>query len=220
MTRILVAEDSTTQAVQIRGLLEEAGFAVEVVGDGREALRRLESGQSFDLVLTDMMMPAMDGLELVRAIRVHYAGLPVILITAQGTDALAVEALEEGASGYVPKSQVSRKLVDEIHQVLHATRVNRSYESLLGCVTSNEFSFELRNDVSLLDPLVELMQQMMVGMRLCDSTERVRVGLALEHALLNAVYRGNLEISSDEMLNLRELLVQGAAPSLVERRLA
>jgi DNA-binding response OmpR family regulator len=220
MTRVLIAEDSTTQAVQIRGLLEEAGFEVDVADNGRAALSRLEAGQPCDLVLTDMMMPAMDGLELVRAIRVHHAGLPVILITAQGTDALAIEALEEGASGYVPKSQVSRKLVDEIRRVLHAARVNRSYEVLLGCLTHNEFSFELRNDASLIDPLVDLLQQMMVGVQLCDWTERVRVGLALEHALLNAIYRGNLEISPDEMLSTRELLIQGAGPSVAERRLS
>lgn len=218
MTRILVAEDSATQAVQIRGLLEQEHYQVDVVADGKQALRRLTVGEKPDLVLTDMMMPEMDGLDLVKAIRVHHASIPVILMTAQGTDALAIEALEEGAAGYVPKSQLSQRVMDEIERVLHAARLNRSYELLLGSLLRNEFVFDLPNDVALFDPLVDLLQQMMVGMKLCDSTERVRVGVALEHALLNALYRGNLEISSGEMQASREVLVQGGTVDLVEQR--
>ena len=55
-------------------------------------------------------------------------------------------------------------------------------------------------------------------MQLCDSTGRVRVGVALEHALLNALYRGNLESARSDMQTSRELLVQGQATSLVEQR--
>jgi CheY-like chemotaxis protein len=218
MTRILVAEDSVTQAVQIRGLLEDANFQVDVVVNGKLAVRRLAAGDVPDLVLTDMMMPEMDGLELVKAVRVHHAGIPVVLMTAQGTDALAIEALEAGAASYVPKSQLGERLIDEIDHVLHVAKVNRSYEVLLSCLTGNEFRFALPNDVALIDPLVDLLQQMMLGMRLCDSTGRVRVGVALEHALLNAMYRGNLEISSQDMQQSRELLVQGQSASLAERR--
>ncbi len=221
MTKILVAEDSATQAAQIRGLLEEANYEVDVVANGKEALQRLRSNAAPDLVLTDMVMPVMDGLQLVRAIRVHYSDIPVILMTSQGTDAIAIEALEDGAAGYVPKSQVSLRLVDEIAQVLHVSQVNRSYERLLGCLTRNEFSFQLSNDVELIDPLVDLLLQMMTGMRLCDSTGRLRVGLAIEHALLNALYRGNLEISLADMLTTREMMVQGPpSAGLVEQRLS
>lgn len=221
MTKILVAEDSSTQAAQIRGLLEEANYEVDVVANGKEALQRLRSGAAPDLVLTDMVMPVMDGLQLVRAIRVHYSDIPVILMTSQGTDAIAIEALEDGAAGYVPKSQVSLRLVDEIAQVLHVSQVNRSYERLLGSLTRTEFAFQLSNDVELIDPLVDLLLQMMAGMRLCDSTGRVRVGLAIEHALLNALYRGNLEISLAEMLTTREMMVQGPpSAGLAEQRLS
>ena len=218
MTRILVAEDSPTQIVYIRGLLEEADYDVDVVRDGRQAVQRLEAGEKYDLVLTDMMMPLMDGLQLVRAVRVHYSGTPVILMTGQGTDALAIEALEEGAAGYVPKSQLNDKLIDEIEQVLHTKDLSLSYELLLRCLERNEFVFALPNDVELIDPLVDLLQQMLVGMNLCDSTGRLRVGIALEHALLNAVYRGNLEIGPEEMLSARERLLQGQGDDPVEQR--
>jgi CheY-like chemotaxis protein len=220
MPRILVAEDSATQGAQISGVLEEARYETVVVSDGKQALRRLEEGDKFDLVLTDMMMPELDGLQLVRAIRVHHPGIPVILMTAQGTDALAVEALEQGAAGYVPKSRLNERLIDDVAQVLHASQVNRNYELLLGCLRRNEFAFELGNNVSLFRPLIDLLQQMMSGMQLCDSTGRVRVGVALEHALVNALCWGNLEIPPQEMPNLRELMIQGHLPSVVQERLA
>jgi CheY-like chemotaxis protein len=220
MPRILVAEDSATQRAQISGVLEEADYETVVVNDGKEAVHLLEQGESFDLVLTDMMMPEMDGLQLVRAIRVHFSGTPVILMTAQGTDALAVEALEQGAAGYVPKSRLGERLIDEVSQVLHASGMNRSYEILLSCLTRNEFSFELRNDATLFHPLVDLLQQMMAGMGLCDSTGRLRVGVALEHVLVNAMYWGNLAIRPEEMPNSRELLIEGHLPSVVQERLA
>lgn len=218
MTKILVAEDSATQIVHIRGLLQGAGLDVEVVTNGREAVQKLEAGNAYDLVLTDMMMPEMDGLQLVRAVRVHYSGLPVILMTGQGTDSLAVEALEEGAAGYVPKSQLNDRLTREIRQVLHSAKVVESYATLLDCLKKNEFYFELTNDISLIDPLTDLLQQMMGGMRLCDSTGRIRCGLALEHALLNAMFRGNLEISPEQLSDSRSILVDGEVPSEVREK--
>jgi CheY-like chemotaxis protein len=220
MTRILVVEDSQTQIVHICGLLEEAEFDVDSVLNGKQAIKRLEDGEQYDLILTDMMMPEMDGLQLVRAVRVHYPGTPIILMTGQGTDALAIEALEDGAAGYVPKSQLHERLIEEVAQVLRAAEVDRSYEILLSCLQRNEFVFKLRNEVALIDPLINLLLQMMAGIQLCDSTSRIRVGLALEHALLNALYRGNLEISAAEMQSTRELLLSGQGTTLVDQRLA
>ena len=129
-----VAEDSTTQAAQIRGLLEEANYEVDVVGNGKERFNGCEQrGPGFG---AHRHGDARHGRPAAgRAIRVHYSDIPVILMTSQGTDAIAIESLEDGAAGYVPKSQVSLRLVDEIAQVLHVSQVNRSYERLLGCLT-------------------------------------------------------------------------------------
>lgn len=218
MTRLLVAEDSPTQTVQIRGLLESASYEVETVENGKAALRRLEAGDTPDLVLTDMMMPEMDGLQLVRAIRVHYSGIPVILMTAQGTDSIAIEALEDGAAGYVPKSQLNEMLLYQIERVLHAAHVDRTYDRLLMSLERNELEFKLENDARLIDPLVELLQQMAHGVGICDSTRRVQLGMAIEHALLNAIYRGNLEISPADMRKASELLIRGEGESIIEQR--
>jgi CheY-like chemotaxis protein len=217
MTTVLVVDDSMVDRRLVGGLLErDSGWAVKYAENGRDALAKLSNGGA-DVVITDMQMPEMDGLDLVKSIRVQYADLPVVLMTAHGSEALAVEALERGAASYVPKSQISERLIDTVEHVLALLRADRSYERLIECMMRNEFTFLLENDTALIDPLVDLMQQMVVGLRLCDAIGRVRVGMALEQALLNALYRGNLEITPEQMQQSREQLLQGG-PDLVEQR--
>src|SRR5205807_817483 len=94
MSRILVAEDSSTQALQIQLLLEEAGFVVETAANGQEALQAIRRDPP-DLVLTDLDMPGMNGLELVETLRREHSSLPVILITQYGSEEIAVQALQK-----------------------------------------------------------------------------------------------------------------------------
>ena len=71
---------------------------------------------------------------------------------------------------------------------------NESYERLVGSIRRTEFELTLENDSALFDPFIELFQQIVHGIGLCDDTDRYRVGMALKEALSNAMYRGNLEI--------------------------
>src|SRR4051794_39428747 len=102
MTQVLIVEDSQTQAMEMKLLLEEEGFSTEVAHSGAEGLRLIRNGRP-DLVVTDMMMPEMDGLALVEAIRLDFPYLPVVLVTGFGSERAASEALRAGAVGYVPK---------------------------------------------------------------------------------------------------------------------
>ena len=108
--------------------------------------------------------------------RIHFAGVPVILITAQGSEELAVQALEHGAASYVPKVILSETLINTIDDVLAVARAKRSYERLVGSIRRTEFDFTLENDPALFDPFIELFQQIVHGMGLCDDTDRFRVG--------------------------------------------
>ena len=143
-----------------------------------------------DLVVTDINMPVKNGLELVTATRIHFSGVPVILVTAQGSEALAVEALEEGAASYVPKVHLAEKLVDTVLEVLAISHAQRSYERLLGSIDRSEFEMTLDNDAALFDPLIDLFQNFVHGMGLCDDTDRFRVGMALKESLLKCALSG------------------------------
>jgi CheY-like chemotaxis protein len=220
MTNILVVDDSAVDRRIVGGLLEQRpDFHVFYAEDGTDALRKMETSRP-DIVVTDIIMPRKNGLELVRAMRIHFAGVPVILITAQGSEELAVQALEDGAASYVPKVILNETLINTIDDVLAVVSAKRSYERLVGSIHRTEFDFTLDNDPALFDPFIELFQQIVHGMGLCDDTDRFRVGMALKEALANALYRGNLEISFEQTRGNSEELIAGAEIAVVCERLA
>lgn len=217
MPRVLIAEDSMTQAIQFQMMLEEASYEVSHFVNGAEALEAIDKVRP-DIVLTDMDMPEMNGLELVSSLRFQYPSIPTILMTANGSDELAVRALEEGAAAYVPKAQLDEMLLGTLDQVLGLMRADRSYSNLIDCLNYNEFDFSLNNDPALIEPLVDMMQQMLTGMRLCDTVERVRVGMALEHALANAMFHGNLELTRDQLAEDEAMAIEGFRSEVEERQ--
>jgi len=179
-----------------------------------EALGRMEQS-SPDVVVTDMQMPGMDGLQLVTAVRRRYPGVPVILMTAFGSESLAVEALEKGAASYVPKQQLAQKLVNTVEKVVALGRAGRSYEELLGCMVESQFRLSLESDAELIDPLVDLIQRLVVGIGFCDYTEGLQVGMALKEALLNALFHGSLELRVEQMQEALDNLRAGETVRLV-----
>src|SRR6516165_12456236 len=110
MARVLIVDDSTVDRRLAGRLLEkQLGLDVSYAKDGRAALKALAK-EPPDLVLTDMHMPNLNGLELVEQIRGNHPLIPVILMTAFGSEDLAVEALRKGAASYVPKRVLAEEL--------------------------------------------------------------------------------------------------------------
>lgn len=196
LPRVLVVEDSRTQAEEIRLLLEEAGFVVEVAGNGREALGVLGRGLP-DLIATDLEMPEMNGLQLVEAVRRQYASVPVVLITAHGSEEIASRALRKGAASYVPKSRLDLDLVPTLENLFAVTQAERHQLRALECLEHSESVFVIGNDTTLIAPLLGHLDSLLSRLKLCDATERTRVGVALQEALINAIHHGNLEVGSE-----------------------
>ncbi len=218
MAKILVADDSAVDRKLIGGLLEKnPRLQVEFVEDGQAALASARYAPP-DLLVTDMQMPQMDGLEVVSALHAESSRVPVVLITGQGSEELAVEALSRGAASYVPKSQLAERLLETVSQVLEAARTDHRYERLNECLINNQYTYYLENDPELFSPLVDLVQQALVGAELVDETARVQIGLALEEALMNALFHGNLEISGAKWREARGELCKGLVPPEVRER--
>jgi DNA-binding response OmpR family regulator len=196
LARVLVVDDSQTQAMDVRLHLVRLGFDVRIALSGAEALRLLEADRS-EIVLTDLVMPEMDGLELVRRVRAARPGVPVILMTGQGSEEIAVEALKQGAADYVPKQHRNRDLPRVLENVLAIARAHRVKEQVLDCLTHTESRFILDNDATLIPPLIGRLQDNLARLKLCDENARMRVAMALREALLNAIEHGNLEVSSE-----------------------
>jgi len=196
-TTVLIVDDSAVDR-RIAGALVEkfSGLRPTYAGNGREALESI-GREAPAAVLTDLQMPEMDGLALVQGIRDKYPRLPVILMTAYGSEDVAIQALRAGATNYVPKKGLARELAETLRQVLDLAAVDRHRQRVLGSLERRESLFRLENDPELITPLIHLLQEDLGGMGICDATARMRVGVALQEALSNALYHGNLQVSSE-----------------------
>ncbi len=193
-TTVLVAEDSRTQALQFQWLLEKAGFRVVVTINGREALDLIRQSPP-DVVVTDLDMPEMNGLELVEAVHAEFPEIPIVLATALGSEAIAAEALRKGAASYVPK-RFLEDLIPTLQRLLAVVQADRASSQLAACATFSEVRFSLTNDEGLVAPLVAQLKRMIERFGLRDGNGALRVGTALDEALQNAIVHGNLEVSS------------------------
>jgi len=217
MAKVLLVEDSLTQAVEITMLLESAHHEVVHVVNGRQGLEALGAG-SPDVVITDLQMPELNGLQLVERMRADYSHVPSILVTEYGSEELAADALRRGAAGYVPKTRMQELLNDTIVDVLGVFRTDASYSKLISTLRKNVFVFDLPNDPSLISPLVGLLMQVSAGMGLLPSIDMVRLGIAIEHAVANAMIHGNLQLSRQECPSHHDLVHEGHASEAMKRR--
>lgn len=99
---VLVVDDDRAVGTVLAGLLRQAGYDATWVDSAAEALARLAS-RSIDVVLTDLRMPSMDGMELIAAIKERAPGIPIIMLTAHANVENAVEAMKKGAADFLPK---------------------------------------------------------------------------------------------------------------------
>ena len=162
--------------------------------DGKKALAEMQA-HTLDLVLTDLVMPELDGLGLVEQAKAEHPGVPVVLMTARGSEEIAVRALERGAASYVPKKLLVRDLVDTVTRILEGAQEHRRYKRLLGRLRAA--SFVLENDLDLLASLVRHLTQVLRDSGMFNEADCHRTATALDEALANACCHGNLELPSD-----------------------
>lgn len=194
---ILVVDDSAVDRLVARRLLEKhGGWAVAQAADGGEALTTMAASLPA-AVLTDLQMPGVDGLALVEQVRERYPRVPVILMTGQGSEEIAIAALKAGAASYVPKRNLATHLIPALEQVLAASQTDDRRGRVLAALSERVSRFVLESDPALVSPLVQMFREEMAAFGLCDATAATRSGIALEEALLNAVYHGNLGVSSE-----------------------
>ncbi|MFJ9114145.1 response regulator transcription factor [Streptomyces sp. NPDC102394] len=126
--RVLVVDDDPTVAEVVTGYLDRAGYVVDRAGDGPDALARAEAHWP-DLVVLDLMLPGMDGLEVCRRMRGR-GPVPVIMLTARGDEDDRILGLEVGADDYVTKPFSPRELVLRVESVLRRTRPSQPSAAL------------------------------------------------------------------------------------------
>jgi putative two-component system response regulator len=125
--RVLCVDDEPVILQLVKRLLEVQGFEPETCSDPAEAVSSFAEG-AFDVVMTDIHMPGMDGLALMRALREKQPELPVVVVTGHGTVDTAIQALREGATGMLVKPFTAEELLGEVRRALSSVRMR--YEAL------------------------------------------------------------------------------------------
>jgi CheY-like chemotaxis protein/anti-sigma regulatory factor (Ser/Thr protein kinase) len=197
MVRVLIVEDSPMECQFMAPLLEKRPeWILSFASNGSEALHIIARQQP-DVVLSDLKMPGMDGLELLEAIRERFSQIPVVILTVPGSEEIAMEALRSGAASYVAKKSRADQLISVLEMVLAANGRRRNHHQLLDSLTLKHVEFVVPNDRRLIPALINYLQEAGVRLGVFGEADRTRIGVALEEALLNALVHGNLEVGSE-----------------------
>ncbi|HMO14376.1 MAG TPA: response regulator [Pirellulaceae bacterium] len=229
MSIFLVVDDSAVDRMMFKGLIERvAGYSVVEAENGMDALDKLAAWNP-DVVVTDLQMPKMNGLDLVKQMRLDYPKIPVLLATGHGSNDIANQALELGAAGYIPKSKLSDLLIPTLRNIVARKNCEAHFVKLMECGRELRYHFVLDNNRDLFAPLIDLCKSTLEGVSCLEYLDVIRVGIAIEQALHNALFRGNLEIPAevavpfgDEMASddLRRLIKeQLQSPQIAKRRI-
>lgn len=200
MPMILVADDSEIDRRIISEVLqkEPLDWLIEVVDSAEEAIRLMKE-MAFDVIITDVLMSGLSGLELLNHVHKQPHRVPVIVISGQNDQEAAINALQQGAASFVSKTDLNSRLGEVVKQVLDAASREQNYQSMISCAQEMRFHFELQNDPGLIKAMVGMVQQMAEGMQILSSEAQTRLGVALDEAILNAMCHGNLELSQKDM---------------------
>jgi two-component system chemotaxis response regulator CheY len=117
---IFLVDDSATILLSVSGILTKAGFSVEKAASAEEALKKFASGVKVDLLITDLNMPGMNGIDLIKQVRglPAYKFLPILFLTTESQQSRKLEAKAAGASGWIVKPATADDLLNTIKLVI------------------------------------------------------------------------------------------------------
>ncbi len=197
MPSILIINPNPAIQQNLLELLDaQPDWKAKAVDSLAQGLDRL-AAEAFEMVVADLQLVAQDEQANLSALMVADAYRPVLLTGTDGTVDQVVGALHAGAAGFIHTNRLDHDLIDHITRVLNAAKRNKTQARLLECMTSSCSQFELDNDPTLLPALLVRFQASVAMFGVCDENDRTRIGMALEEALSNALYHGNLEVCSD-----------------------
>ncbi|QDV61514.1 response regulator [Crateriforma conspicua] len=200
MAKILVAEDSLTHMEVLRSILESDQHDVDCVEDGQQALDYLNDN-SCDAIVTDLNMPVLDGCQLVQHLTNSDPEIPIVVVTARGSESLAVDALAIGATDFVPKDSLQQLLTKVVRQVLGYRVAEAQASGLAGQLRKPEFYFKLTNDIGSIPVVANYLVTTMAAAKCGNPNLRYRTATAMASAIFNAIQYGNLQIRESQILD-------------------
>lgn len=199
MANVLIVDSNTAEQQTVRELIQSShpNWFAEVANTVSDALQML-SQAPFDALVVDLRLACENCFELLTTTQRSMPKMPVVVLAQHAEVDTLLQALQHGAATFVRKEpRELRRLADTLDSALCAARVARDRAVLLSSMESAENTFVLGNDVELLRAIQKRILDSMKLFGIANDADDMRVSLVLEEAFLNAVYHGNLELSSE-----------------------
>lgn len=196
MAHILVAESTDQQRVEVGEAVVAAGYTPAFVTSGEEAVAHVRRSPP-DLLIADAELTGLDGVELTRQMRQQHPTVPVLLLIDVVNKEVVAAALRAGAAAYLPRQIVGRELPAVVKELLNVAASQRRRVMFLQRLAAVEYRFDLESDPELVPNVVSQAELLLSQMELFDDADRMRVGVGIHEAMVNAIVHGNLEVSSD-----------------------
>ena len=185
-------------------------WLVQYANDDQEAFDLVDEIFA-DVVVTDLQMPTMTGIELCAKAHADHPTVPIILMTGQGNEELALESLKAGAVSYITKNSLAESLISTVEQVISISKRVRSQDPWLRQTKSCQFEFDLASDPTLMESVVDCASDRMTKLKLGDETEERQVCDAFEEALMNANFHGHLGMDPQALRLARQARLERRA---------
>lgn len=202
--RILLAEDEKSLSKALVAILIKNNYSADAVFDGEEALSYILTGD-YDCVVLDVMMPKMDGFEVLKAVRAKGMTVPVLMLTAKSQIDDKVEGLDLGANDYLTKPFDTKELLARIRAITRQATASTDNNLRYGNLTLNRGTFELSTptgSVKLAAKEFQMMEYLMSNPGMLISTERFM------DKVWGLDFDGDINIVWTNLSYLRKKLVQ------------
>lgn len=193
--KILIVEDDFGSREYLYNLIRLEGYDVEKAMDGEEGIKVYKEYHP-DLVISDIQMPKMDGLEMLSKLRKEKSDAIFIITTAFGSEDYAIEALRLGANNYLKKPIDKKSLIGLVKKYQTIVDSRKLAKKAEGRVIEKELKIEFNTHFEHIPSIVnQLISEISIPI---DDSDKTNIELGLDELITNSVEHGNLEISYDE----------------------
>ena len=212
--RILIVEDDKTTQIFLKDMIAMEGYEAITANDGVEGLEKFRLMKP-DIIITDIQMPNMDGIELLRAVRSENEDVIVIITTGYGNNEYAVSAMELRANNFLKKPIRLGELFSLLSKYQNVIRDRTIEHEITGFFKNKSFVLQFGNDMNMISKIADKLM-LETGNKI-DPKEKLGIHLGLVELITNAIEHGNLGITYDETTAAVEK--DGSTYSLVNERM-
>jgi DNA-binding response OmpR family regulator len=194
--KILVVDDEEVIRYTLQKKLSRLGYKVISMEKAEDVLHLLKNDERIDLIITDIKLRKMDGIELLRRIHGLDEPIPVLIITGHGNVEDAIRALRYGASDFIRKPFDINEVASSVRAILNRKHEKKIAEGFARYLLYEKGSYKIPIDESITNAISYHLTGNLVPAGLCNSTTAENISFALQEAISNAMYHGCLEIPS------------------------